>query len=116
MQNAGLTVAFGKRFGDGFTETISQEKNRRIASESLRDLMLFNNALETEIRKITSEMDKGRSIDQKMLDLMCGVKEKYNYAMSGMKALDEDMERYALCALADAIQDLMYYVHNHRKH
>jgi hypothetical protein len=98
-----------------FPETIIKEKHQRVATEAMRDLMLFNNALESEIRRFTSAMDHGRDFDTKMLALMSVAKERYNYAMSGFNSFEEAMQRYALCMLADAIQDLMFYVHNRRK-
>lgn len=108
--------AFGKKFTEGFAESIGKEKNSRIARDALRDLMLFNNALETEMQSIMSSAQKGAKIDPMLVDKMTTVKDKYNYAMTGFKAFDDDMERYALTSLADAIQDLMFYLHNRKKH
>ncbi len=110
------TLSFGRRPDDGFSETISQERHARVARDSMRDLMLFHNALESEIQALQSLADKGQPIDKKLLSLMSGVKEKYDYAMSGLKTLHADLECFALCSLADSIQDLMCYVHNRKKH
>lgn len=108
--------SFGKKIAQDFSDTLGKEKHIRIAHDAVRDLMLFNNALETEVQSMMVAAQKGARLDQKLLDKMTIVKEKYNYAMSGFKAFDDDMQRYALTALADAIQDLMFYLHNKRKH
>lgn len=111
-----MAPTFGKKFAENFAETIGKEKNARIARDALRDLMLFNNALESEMQQMMSAMQKGAQLDAQLLDKMTTAKEKYNYAMTGFKAFDDEMERYALTALADAIQDLMFYLHSRKKH
>lgn len=108
--------SFGKKFADNFAESIGKEKNARIARDALRDLMLFNNALESEMQSMMSAVQKGAQLDHLMFDKMTVVKDKYNYAMSGFKAFDDEMERFALTSLADAIQDLMFYLHSRKKH
>ena len=106
----------GNAFTDSFTESMTKEKNSRIARDALRDLMLFNNALESELQAINAAAQKGSTVDAELLRKMTTVKEKYNYAMSGFKAFDDEMERFALTSLADAIQDLMFYLHNRKRH
>lgn len=116
MSELSSAPAFGKKFSEDFAETIGKEKNARIASEALRDLMLFNNALESELQQMMSAMQKGAALDHQLLDKMSAAKDKYNYAMSGFKAFDDEMQRFALTSLADAIQDLMFYIHSRKKH
>lgn len=108
--------AFGKKFADNLAESVGKEKNARIARDALRDLMLFNNALESEMHNMMLSVQKGVKLDQQLVDKMTVVKDKYNYAMTGFKAFDDEMQRFALTALADAIQDLMFYLHGRRKH
>jgi hypothetical protein len=99
----------------GFSDTIGREKCQRQAKECLRDLMLFNNALESELQSLGSARARGAAVDSGLLEKMALVKDKYTYAMTGLRAFDDEMQRFALSALADAIQDLMFYVHNRRK-
>jgi hypothetical protein len=106
----------GKNFAQEFADTMSKEKDARIARDALRDLMLFNNSLESEMQRINATAENGGVHDAKLMSKMALVKEKYNYAMSGFKAFDDEMERFALTSLADAIQDLMFYLHNKRSH
>lgn len=94
----------------------ASEKKARIAKESIRDLMLFNNELESELHKLMMAMDKGQEVDHELIDKMTAAKEKYNYAMSGFKSFDDEMQRYALTSLADAIQDLMFHLHQGKRH
>jgi hypothetical protein len=113
MANLGSTPPFSKKIDAGIAENIRNEKNARIAHDALRDLMLFNNSLESELKNMTLAMANGTA-DQELYIKMTAAKEKYNYAMSGLRALDDHMERAAFIALADAIQDLMAYIHKRR--
>lgn len=114
MSELNAIPTFGKKFTDSFANTIGKEKTARIARDALRDIMLFNNALETEMQTLMSAVNKGAALDHQLLDKMTIVKEKYNYAMTGFTAFDDEMQRYALTALADAIQDLMFYLHRRK--
>ena len=116
MPEAETLPTFGKKFSGSFASSTGKEKNERIARDALRDLMLFNNTLETELQSLKLSAQKDASTDQLLIDKMTFVKEKYNYAMAGFKAFDDEMERFALTALADAIQDLMFYLHKRKKH
>jgi hypothetical protein len=115
MATLNPTPPFGKKIA-GFAETIGREKDERIARESLRDLILFNNALEMEMKNMLAAAQKGAALDDDMMGKMTSVKDKYNYAMSGLTAFDDETERCAFLALADAIQDLMAYLHLKRRH
>lgn len=108
--------AFGKKISLGFADHIGQEKDQRIARQSLRDLMLFNNALESELKHLHTQEKSGAQLDKKLIEKMQLVKEKYTYAMSGFKAFDDDMQRSALTALAESIKDLMIYLNARRSH
>jgi hypothetical protein len=114
MANLDPVPPFGKKLTTGFAEATSREKNDRIARESLRDLMLFNNSLEIEMKNMTLASRNGMAPDQELFNKMSAVQEKYHYAMSGLKVLDDDNERCAFISLADAIQDLMTYIHQRR--
>jgi hypothetical protein len=116
MAEANIVPNFGKKNLQGFADLVGKEKYDRIARDSLRDLMLFNNALESEMHTLRLAEQKGGKIDQQLMQKMHFAQDKYNYAMSGFKAFDDDMQRYALIALADAIQDLMIYFNSKRSH
>ena len=107
---------FGKKNPQGFTGIVGREKYERIAHDGLRDFMLFNNALESEMHALRLAEKNGHEIDRKLMGIMRAVQEKYHYAMSGFNAFDDDMQRYAMIALADAIQDLMIYLGSRRNH
>jgi hypothetical protein len=113
-QTANVIPGFGKKMPQVFSNIANQDNFPDIARESIRDLMLFNNALESERKRLEELQKKGKLIDPLLIQKMTAVKEKYNYAMSGFKAFDDDMTRYALLALADAIGELMRYMHTFR--
>jgi len=93
-----------------FTEAAIHDKNQRIARDAQRDLMIFSNMLESELQRMRSQADKGEEIDQKLLELMISVRDKYRYATSGLSTLKNDMGIYSMISLADAIQDLIYHL------
>ena len=115
MNGAELSSAFGKKYVPEMEGIHSaEERHTRIAREALRDLMQFNNALESEMHAMMAAVSKGSWLDHALLDKMNVVRKKYGYAMSGFKSFDDEMQRFALTALADAIQDLMFYLHTRR--
>ncbi|MDE3015860.1 MAG: hypothetical protein KGI29_02940 [Pseudomonadota bacterium] len=114
MSDSGQIPSLDKKIIGELAQVLTRDKDTVAARDSLRDLMLFNNALQSEMKLLSDAADKGASVDAKLLDMMGSVKAKYNYAMSGFKAFSDEMERQALTALADAIKDLMFYIYNKR--
>lgn len=116
MSDPAQAPAFGKKFVHGITDGYAGYKNERVAQDAIRDLMLFSNVLEAEMKKMVERAQKGGEMDHQLYSKMTLVKEKYAYAMSGLKAFDDTMERMAMMSLADAIQDLMMMMHSKRGH
>lgn len=114
MSEAEPQATLSKKNISGIAESIGDQKDERIIRESLRDIMLFNNALESEMKNMMVAVHSGKPLDHDLFDKMTRVKEKYNYAMSGLKAFNDEMQRIAFVALADAIQELMVLIHTRR--
>jgi len=97
-----------------FSETLDEEKNKRIAQESLRNIVVFYKALEDEMQRMMAADKKGTPLDKELFARMVTVKEKYLQVMHALQE-DEDRVRHALIVFADAVQDLMTYMHKQRK-
>ncbi len=116
MAEPQLSSPMEGRFAAHVAQTANREKNQRIARDALRDLMMFSNLLESDLQQLVSMADKGQPVDTRLVALMSSVRDKYHSAMSGLKTLNDEMESYAMTSLADAIQDLMYYLHQRKEH
>ena len=116
MADLDTATQFGKKISEQLGRHSMQPTNDHLARHALRDLMLFNNAVESELKTLRERERTGTKPDASLMEKMQHVKDKYNYAMSGFKAFDDDMQKNALAALADAISDLMLYVQARRSH
>lgn len=96
----------------GLTTAAVTPQDQAIAKNLLRDLMMFNNSLQAEMYKLRSDAAKGINIDHALYEKMFQVQNKYDYAMTGFKAFDEETEKRALKALSESIEDLMLYMNN----
>ena len=99
----------------GIAESIGSQADEKLVRQSLRDIMMFHNALETEMRNMLTDVRGGKPLDRDLFDRMTEVKEKYNYAMSGLKAFNDEMQRLAFVALAASIQELMVFIQARRR-
>jgi len=99
-----------------FSETLNEEKDKRMARESLRDIAVFHKSLEETMQNMIAADKKGEPLDKNLFAIMVAVKEKYLQMESAFKAKDDDRFRNALFVLADATQDLMTHLHRKRKH
>ncbi len=97
-----------------FSETLDEEKNRRIAQESLCNIIVFYRSLEETMQSMLAADKKGTLLDKDLFVRMVTVKEKYMQAMHAIRE-DEDKARHALIVFADAVQDLMIHMHRQRK-
>lgn len=97
-----------------FSETLNEEKGKRIAQEFLRDIVFSFKSIEEEMQYMLAANKKGTPLDRELFAKMVTVKEKYLQAMHALRE-NEDKARHALIALADAAQDLMTYIHTQRK-
>lgn len=96
-----------------FTETLNEEKNKRIALDFLRDIVVFIKAVEDEMQRMLAADKKGIPLDKELFAKMVTVKEKHDQAMYALREDDEDRARHAMMVCADAVQDLM--THRQRK-
>lgn len=80
------------------------------ARDALRDLMRFYFALQNEMARSSA----GSDADSDLIGMMKGVNRKYLRVMKGFGSFNDDMQRHALVALADAIKDMMFYIYNKR--
>jgi hypothetical protein len=105
----------GSKDIQGFSKTISHEKNERIAHESFHDILVFQKALDKELRKelrhLVEEEKHGTSVDMELISKMLTVKGEYQNMLSVFSERDEKSQRHALIVYADAIQDLMTHLH-----
>ena len=93
------------------------DRHARIARTSLHNLIVFHEMLEDEMRSMASERAaQGSGFDSALFDKMAVVKEKYLHVMAGLSGDDYQRERHALIDFADAVQDLMAFVHKRRDH
>ena len=116
MAELDIASRFGKKISEQLGHSAVQPSNDHLARHALRDLMLFNNAVESELKTLREHERTGNKPDTSLMEKMQRVKDKYNYAMSGFKAFDDETQRSALSALADAISDLMVYIQARRSH
>ena len=97
----------------GMTNVVTPQEHAT-AQAIIRDLMMFSNALQTEMYKLRGDAARGIDIDHALYEKMFQVQNKYDYAMTGFKAFDDETERRALKALSESIEDLMLYMNNGR--
>ena len=95
----------------GFTHVIASEKHEREAQRSLQDIVAFYQHIDKSMRKMLQEQSKGKVIDQDLFDRMVMVQDHYKKVMKGFLELDSNSQRHALISFADAIQDLLKYIH-----
>lgn len=95
-----------------FTDSINNQKNDRLARESLQELLSFNEALEHEIARLKNS----KSVDQQMLQYMNNSKSLFDAAMEAMRTQSGEQGRLALIQFADSVQDMMGYIHKMRLH
>ena len=109
MSMADISTQYDTKPTYGLTNNGSLE-DQHLARNALRDLMLFNNAIQGEMQKMRSEAKKGVLIDSALYEKMLRVQNSYDYAMTGFKAFDDEMERAALTSLSEAIDDLLKFI------
>lgn len=104
-----------KKASPGYSAAFDEQKHDRIARVCLQDMLVFHDALNQEIDKLHHA---GGDISQyqALLEKMVAVREKYSHAMCNLRESKNNRECQALIAYADAIQDLMVYLHQQRKH
>lgn len=115
MANAHVSTTFGKK-NSNFSNVAGAERHARVARDSLRDLIMFNRTLEEETHRLLAEKKKGATIDQELLSKMTAAKDTYLGAMQALKESGDERSANAMIILADAIQDLMAYIHIERRH
>ena len=97
-----------------FSQAVVSEKHERVARKSLHDMVVFNQAVEEEMQQMEHDKARGKNIDSELYERMAVVREKYKSAMTGFLQLKDNDQRHALITFADAIQDLMKYIHLRR--
>ena len=97
-----------------FAETLDQERNKRVAQESLRNIVIFHKALEEEMQRVMTADKKGTPLDKELFAAMVTVKEKYFQIMHALRE-DEERVRHALISFGDAVQDLMAHMYKQRR-
>jgi hypothetical protein len=97
-----------------FSETLNEEKNKRLAHEFLRDIVSFKKSLQEEMQAMMVADKKGKPLDKELFSIMVMVQEKYLHVMHALRE-DETRARHALTVFADAVQDLMTHMHRQRK-
>lgn len=98
----------------GFSQAIGHEKNERVARSALGDMLAFQKSLEADLRELKGLKEQGTVIDEDLLHKMTMVNEQYHAVMAGFSRLDDDSQRHALIVYADAVQDLITYLHRIR--
>lgn len=98
-----------------FPEFVNQQKNDRVARESLQELLRFNDALDSEINRLKQNTNN-TEIDVQMLQYMTTSKSLFENAMQSMRIKNGDQGRLAFIQFADSVQDMMGYIHKMRLH
>ena len=108
---------FGKKTVDNYQDMVGQARHERIARSALHDLVAFYETMEDEMSHMMSaHVEKGVPLESPLYERMVCVKEKYIHVMRGLTEDDFAAQRLALIKFADAVQDLMSYIHNQRRH
>ncbi len=98
----------------GFSKAIGDEKNERIARASLGSMQVFDRSLEQELKLIEARRGRGEPVDEEMANKMKIVTKQFRNVMEGFSHLSDDSQRHALIVYADAVQDLIAYLHRKR--
>lgn len=106
----------GKKSTQGFSGDHLQEKHRRIAAESLHDLLQFHAKIDEEMQSMLADVKQGKPLDAALFEKMVKVKETYLQMMHGLKDLDYENESHALIIFADAVQDMLAHLNRKRRH
>jgi hypothetical protein len=109
-------ISLDSRYYKRFSETLNEEKDKRIAQESLRDIVVFYKALEKTMQDMMAADKKGVPLDGELFAKMVTVKEKYIQMENAFEAKDDDRFRDTLFVLADTTKDLLTHLHRKRKH
>lgn len=115
MPDLDYSINFGHEKNQYGLVNIITPQDQAAAKNIIRDIMMFSNALQTEMHKLRGDAARGLEIDHALYEKMFQVQNKYDYAMTGFKAFDDETERRALKALSESIEDLMLYM-NGGKH
>jgi hypothetical protein len=99
-----------------FSESVNLQKNDRMARDSLRELLRFNEALDNEIARLKTDVMSHSETDAQMLRYMVTSKGLFETAMQTMRTKNGDQGRLAFIQFADSVQDLMGYIHKMRLH
>lgn len=99
----------------GFSETVSHERHHRTAMTGLHDIIVFSKAVKKEMDIIENDVARGGNLDRDLYRRMVAVDEAYQSVMAGFMNLNDDDQRHLLIVYADAVKDLMGYVHHMRK-
>lgn len=119
MATAASTPVSGKKlsFGVADADNAPPDRHARIARASLHNLIAFYELLDEEMAAMMRDhTEHGTALDKELFDRMVAVKEKYLHVMCGLTDDDYRRERHVLIGFADAVQDLMAYVHIQRRH
>ncbi len=101
---------------NNFSENINLQKNDRLARDSLRELLRFNEALDNEIARLRTNMTSHSETDAQMLHYMLASKGLFEAAMQSMRMQNGERGRLAFIQFADSVQDMMGYIHKMRLH
>ena len=91
-------------------KAISQEKNERVARTSLHDIMIFQQSMEKEIKKLEQS-----GTDTDLLKRMMKVKDHYQKVKFSFAGTDDENLRHSFIAYADALQDLITHIYRRRQ-
>lgn len=104
-----------KKPGYDLASSLLAQKNDRAAREALSSLIELDDMLSQEMQRFKLLSKNGTAIDQEKWNRMASVREKHAAIMEGLRTQDHTAARHLLIVYADAVQDLMSYIHG-KKH
>ena len=95
-----------------FPESVNLQRNDRLARDSLRELLRFQESVDNEILRLKAHT----SADLQMLHYLTTTKSLFEAALQAMRTQNGEVGRLAFIQFADSVQDLMGYIHKMRLH
>ena len=92
----------------------SDTRHERAARAALQELVCFYDALGDEMKRLRECERAGAAVDGALYAYMQKVDAAYLQVMQGLETFHPDRERHALIVFADALQDMIGFIHHRR--
>jgi len=102
------------RNAKSFAQVAASDNYERIARRSLQDIVIFYQAVKTEMQRMLADKSKGIPYDVEVLDRMSVVENQYKRVVTGFLELDDKSQHHALITFSDVVQDLIKCIHMRR--